>query len=102
MERTKINKKEAGFGPLQKIMNLFCPATRLIGCCTGAVRPDWAIYWTLGNFLKPLATIIVPKSSTFLGNFVRVSKSIIFLLKSFLGNFNGGFLSGHTAQEEKN
>ena len=22
------------------------------------VWPDWAIYWTLGNFLKPLATII--------------------------------------------
>ena len=51
-------------------------------------------YWTLGNFLKPLATINFPKSPTFLGNFLKVSKSIIFLsksiiflVKSFLGNF---------------
>ena len=33
------------------------------------VWPDLAIYWTLGNFLKPLATIILPKSPTFSGNF---------------------------------
>ena len=30
---------------------------------------DWAIYWTLGKFLKPFATINLPKSTTFLGNF---------------------------------
>ena len=35
------------------------------------VWPDLAIYWTLGNFLKPLATINLPKSPTFLGNFVK-------------------------------
>ena len=33
-----------------------------------AMWPDWVIYWTLGNFLKPLPTIILPKSPTFLGN----------------------------------
>ena len=49
------------------------------------VWPDWAIYWTLGNFSKPVATISLPKSPT--GNFVKVSKSLIFLEKSFLGNF---------------
>ena len=27
--------------------------------------PDWAINWTLGNFLKSLATIKLPKSPTF-------------------------------------
>ena len=32
------------------------------------VWPDWAIYRTLGNFLKPLAAINLPKSPTFLGN----------------------------------
>ena len=32
-----------------------------------AVWPDWAIYWILGKFLKPLATINLPKSPTFLG-----------------------------------
>ena len=46
------------------------------------VWPDWAIYWTLGKFLMPLAKNNLPKSTTFLGNFVKVSKSIIFLVKS--------------------
>ena len=50
------------------------------------VWPDWAIYWTLGNFLKPLATINLPQSPPFLGNFWKLSKSIIFLVKLFLGN----------------
>ena len=31
--------------------------------------PDWAIYCTLGNFLKPVATIILPKFPTLLGYF---------------------------------
>ena len=34
-----------------------------------AVWPDWAIYSTLGKFLKPLATINLPKSPTSLDNF---------------------------------
>ena len=42
------------------------------------VWPDWAIYRALGNFLKHLATIILPESPTFLGNFLKVSKSLIF------------------------
>ena len=44
-------------------------------------------FCTFSNFLKPLGTINLPKSPTFLGNFLKVSKSIIFLVKSFLGNF---------------
>ena len=48
---------------------------------SAAVWPDWAIYWTLGKFLKPLATINLPKSLSFLCN------SLIFLVKSFLGNY---------------
>ena len=39
---------------------------------TLSVWTDWAIYWTLGNFLMPLATINVSKSPTFLGNFCKV------------------------------
>ena len=35
------------------------------------VWPEMVIYWTLGNFLKPLATINWPKSPTFLGNFCK-------------------------------
>ena len=46
-----------------------------MGACTNlcvcSVWPDWAIYWTLGKFLKPLATINLPKSPTFLGNFCK-------------------------------
>ena len=38
---------------------------------TQPVWPDWAIYGTLGYFLKPLATINLPKSPTFLGNFCK-------------------------------
>ena len=45
------------------------------------VWPDLAINWTLGNFSKPLATI------NSLAIFVKVSKSLIVLVKSFLGNF---------------
>ena len=52
----------------------------------------------LGLLLKPLATINLPKSPTFSGNFLKVSKSYIFLVKSFLGNFYRHlvFFSGHT------
>ena len=63
------------------------------------VCPDWVIYWTLGNFSKPLATIKLPKSSPFLDNFLKVSKSSIFLVKSFLGSFYRylATFTGHTA-----
>ena len=49
--------------------------------------PDWAIYWTLGNFLRPLAAINLPKSSTFLGNFCKGVKIIHFTCEIILGNF---------------
>ena len=29
------------------------------------------VYWTLGNFLKPLVSINLPKSPTFLGIFCK-------------------------------
>ena len=37
-----------------------------------AVWPDLAIFCTLGNHSKPVATIIIPKSSTLFGNFVML------------------------------
>ena len=49
-----------------------------------AVWPDWAIDWTFDNFLKPLAAINLPNLPH---SFVKVSKSNIFLVKSFLSNF---------------
>ena len=51
------------------------------------VWPKWVIYWTLGNFSKPVATISLPKSPTFLGNFGKDVKIFSFLVKSLLGNF---------------
>ena len=41
----------------------------------------------LGNFSKPVGTIILPKLTKILAIFVKVSKSLIFLVQSFLGNF---------------
>ena len=42
------------------------------------VWPGWAIYYTLGNFSKLVATIILPKMPTFKEIFVKVSKSFNF------------------------
>ena len=52
-----------------------------------SVWPDRVIFWTLGNFSKPVAKISLPKSPTFLTNSCKVSKFLFFLVKSFLGNF---------------
>ena len=41
-----------------------------------------------GQLLKPEAAIAFPKLPLFLGNILKVSKSFIFLVKSFFGNFN--------------
>ena len=71
-----------------------------------AVCPDWAINWTLGNFLKSLATIKLPKSPTFFGSFCKGVKiyhlfsEIIYgqLLKTF-GNFFLLTLSGSVSKK---
>ena len=55
---------------------------------SSSVCPDWAIYWTLGNFSKLLATINLHKSPTFLGNFCLGIKIFNFRSeKLILGNF---------------
>ena len=51
---------------------------------TRAVWPDLAIFCTLGNFLKPVVTITLPKLPTL---FVKVSSLSFFVVKSFLCNF---------------
>ena len=60
--------------------------------------PYWAIYWTLGNFLRTLAKFICLNLPHSLAFFVKVSKPIICLVKSFLGNFyiHLATFSGHT------
>ena len=49
------------------------------------VWPDWAIYWTLENFLKPLVTIILLKSPSFLGNFCKCVKIFNFCREIIFG-----------------
>ena len=44
-------------------------------------------FCTLGNFLKPLATINFPKSPIFLGNFCKGVKISHFSCEIILGNF---------------
>ena len=50
-------------------------------------------FLTLRNFLRPLATINLPESSTFSGNFYKGGK-IILLWATFIDIWQ--FLSGHT------
>ena len=56
-----------------------------------AVWPDLAIFWTLGNFLKPLAAINLPKSLTFLGKFCKDVKIIHFSIEIIFGQLLSKF-----------
>ena len=53
-------------------------------------------FWTWGNFLKPLATISLPKFPTFLGNFCKDVKiyhySMEFIFGQLLKTFGDFFL----------
>ena len=49
------------------------------------VWPDLAIYWTLGHFLKHLATINLPKSLTILENFSKGVKIYPFSSENIFG-----------------
>ena len=75
------------FGKPQITVNSFL--TMLIEAVSSPpVWPDWALYWTLGNFLKPLATMNLSKSPTFLGNFCKgvkiEAKKPYFSIREFL------------------
>ena len=56
-----------------------------------SVWPDWAIYWILDNFLNPLATIKLPKSPTFLGNFCNGVKMHHFSSEMIFGQLLSTF-----------
>ena len=57
------------------------------------VWPDWAIFCTLGNHSKPVATIILPKLPTLLVNFRKGAKLFIFLVMSIFIWSHCSFLS---------
>ena len=65
-----------------------CLSVCLLGFCNIlkfgqlVVWPDWAIYWTFQSLWQQLFYPNLPHSWAI---FVNVSKSLIFLLKSFLG-----------------
>ena len=68
-----------------------------------AVWPDWAIYWTLGHFSKPAATISLQKSPTFLFSLYKGLKIFNFSSEIIFGqlfmNIWQLFTGGHTARE---
>ena len=59
-------------------------------------------YWILVNFLKPLATINLPKYPTLLGNFCTGVKIYHFYSEIIFGQFNRHLeiFSGHTAAKK--
>ena len=63
------------------------------------VWPDWAIFCSLGNFLKPLAPINLLKSPTFLGNYCKGVKIYHFSCELIFGQLViefWQFFTGHT------
>ena len=58
---------------IRAFISIYQRAQWLSGCneTAGTVWLDWAIYLTLGNFSKHLATINLPKSPTILINFCK-------------------------------
>ena len=57
-------------------------------CCWWSVCTDWAIFCSLGNHSKPVATIILSILPTLLGNFCKGIKIIHFSSEIILGNFD--------------
>ena len=65
-----------------KIIFLYFRSLKL---CSLPVWPNLANYWTLGNFLNPSATINLPPSPPFLGNFCKGVKIIHFTNETIFG-----------------
>ena len=55
----------------------------------------FGVFWTLGNFLKPLATTNSPKSPTFLGNFCKGFKIFHFSSQIIFGQHLAIFFWSH-------
>ena len=71
-------------------------------CFRASVGPDLAILCTLGNFLKPLATINLLKSPTVFGNFCKGVKIYHFSSEIIFGQLLPisiwAIFSGHTGR----
>ena len=89
-KRTKIKRKRGHIFHILRLIHLVLITLEVIKrACTApglpTVWPDWAIYWTLRNFLKPLATFNLPKSTTFLGIFCKGVKIDHFSSETIFG-----------------
>ena len=73
----------------------FCDRVYLLGAQCDQIGQFIGLWATFQSLWQQLICPNLPRSETFL---VKVSKSFIFLVKSFLGNFyrHSAFFSGHT------
>ena len=92
-----------GFDPCTKLFSPFAAANGAMVVAQLQCDQICAIYWTLGNFKSHWQQLICPNLPHYRAIFVKVSKSIIFRVKSFLANFyrHLAIFSGHTAQMAK-
>ena len=65
--------------------NIYYVRRRPLSRWSQPVWPDWTIYCTLGNHSKPLVTINLPKSPTFLTNFCKCVNIIHFSSEIIFG-----------------
>ena len=70
---------------LQVMWLVLANQTALLQSRAVPVWPDSAIFWTLGNFLKPLAKINLAQSSPFLGNYCKGVEIIHFSGETIFG-----------------
>ena len=86
-EKNENKQKVAGVGPFFQKKVLIQNHIQTIDSqlVSAAVWPDWAIFCTLGNFVKPLPTTNLAKSLTFLGNFCKCVKSYHFSSEIIFG-----------------
>ena len=72
---------------MSKLLKIFSRKWKInLGHChCQSVWPDWPIFWSLGNFSKPVATINLPKSHSFLGNFCKGVKIFHFASEIIFG-----------------
>ena len=86
----KIRSRHSDLRSYLNALNFNMLQIRLsLGSWMQSVSPDWAIYCSLGDFSKPVATIILPKLPTLLRNFCKGVKITHFQWNNFWATFIG-------------
>ena len=81
----KVGREKFFFCSTTMLPNVFCFCCSAVACLQCDQNGQFIRLWA--TFIKPLATINLSKSPTFLGNFCKGVKIYHFIVKSFLGNF---------------